>query len=105
MRQFESSNPLGYGAGERTFLVAKQLAFEKSQGNGCAIHLYKRLTLASAQVVNCASDHLFAGARLALDEDRRVGRRNDSNTLEHSFQPCTISNHLFKIVLKANVCF
>src|ERR1700682_479810 len=80
--------------------MAKQLAFEKAQRNGCAIHLYKRLTLARAQVVNCASDYLFAGARLALDEDRRVRRRNDSNALEHSFQPRTISNDLFKIVLQ-----
>src|ERR1700730_5343983 len=72
VRQFESSNPLGYGAGERTFLMAKQLAFEKAQRNGCAIHLYKRLTFARAQVVNCASDHLFAGTRLALNEDCRV---------------------------------
>ena len=30
VRQLESSNPLGYGAGERTFLMAKQLAFEKA---------------------------------------------------------------------------
>src|SRR3984893_1477956 len=100
VRQFESSNPLGYGACERTFLMAKQLAFEKAQRNGCAVHLYKRLILARAQVVNCASDHLFAGARLALDEDRRVRRRNDSNALEHSFQPLTIANDLFEIVLK-----
>src|SRR5258708_31987449 len=105
MRQFESSNPLGYGAGERTFLVAKQLAFEKAQRNGCAVHLHKRLTLASAQVVNCASDHLFAGARLALDEDRRVRRRNDSNALENGFQPRTISNDLFEIVLRADFVF
>src|SRR5258708_10368424 len=105
MRQFESSNPLGYGAGERTFLMAKQLAFEKAQRDGCAIHLYKRLTLAGAQVVNCASDHLFAGARLALDEDRRVRRCNDSNTLEHSFQPGTVSNDLFEIVLNPDFVF
>src|SRR6202171_3049245 len=85
--------------------MAKQLAFEKAQRNGCAIHLYKRLTLARAQIVNCARNHLFAGAGLALDEDRRVRRRNDSNALEHSFQLRTISNDLFEIVLSADFVF
>src|SRR5260370_1141444 len=85
--------------------MAKQLAFEKAERNGCAVHFYKRLALARAQVVNCASDHLFAGTRLALDEDRRVRWRNDSNALEHSFQPRTISNDLFEIVLKPNFIF
>src|SRR5258706_1128505 len=105
MRQLESSNPSGYGAGERTFLMAKQLAFEQAQRDGSAVHLNKRMALARAQVVNCASDHLFAGTRLALDEDRRVRRRNDSNALEHSFQPRTISNDLFEIVLKPDFVF
>src|SRR5437867_2300819 len=85
--------------------MAKQFAFEKAQRNGCAIHFYKRLTLDRAQVVNRASDHLFAGARLALDEDRRVRRRNDSNALEHSLQPRTIPNDLFEIVLKPDFVF
>src|SRR6266851_2427476 len=85
--------------------MAKQLAFEKAQRNGCAIDFYKRLTLARAQVMNCASDYLFAGARLALNEDRRVRRRNDSNALEHSFQLRTISNDLFEIVLTADFVF
>src|SRR6202171_4463004 len=85
--------------------MAKQLAFEKAQRNGRAVHLHKRLTLARAQVVNCSSDHLFAGSRLALDEDRRIRRRNDSNALEHSFQRLTISNDLFEIVLKPDFVF
>ena len=105
VRQFESSNPLGDGASERTFLMAKQLAFKEAQRNSRAIHLYKRLTLARAQVVNCASDHLFAGSRLALDEDCRVRRRNDSNALEHSFQPLTITNDFFEIVLEPDFVF
>ena len=87
VRQFESANSLGYGAGERTFLMPKQLAFEKAERNRSAVHLYKRMTLARAQIVNCASDHLLAGARLTLDQDRRVRRRNDSNALQA--QPST----------------
>src|ERR1700736_5867645 len=85
--------------------MAKQLAFEKAERNGCAVHLYERLTFARAQVVNCASDHLLASARLALDEHRRIRRRDDSNALEHSFQPGAISNDLLEIVLSADLVF
>src|SRR5260370_14838583 len=85
--------------------MPKQLAFKKAERNRCAVHLYKRMTLARAQVVNCAGDHFLAGTRLALYEDRRIRRRNDSNALEHSFQPLTISNDLFEIVLKPAFVF
>src|SRR5260370_2351462 len=105
VRQLESSNPLGYGACKRAFLMTKQLAFEKAKRNGCAIHFYKRMTLARAQIVNCAGDHFFASTRLALYEDRRIRRRNDSNALKHSFQRLTISNDLFEIVLKPDFVF
>src|SRR6266446_1921801 len=85
--------------------MSKQLAFKKAERNRCAVHLHKRMTLARAQIVNGASDHFFASTRLALDEDRRIRRRNDSNALEHSFQRLTISNDLFEIVLKPDFVF
>src|ERR1700693_1604302 len=78
--------------------MAKQLAFQKSQRDGCAIHLNKRLILAGAQLVNCASIHLFAGTRLALDEDRRVRRGNDSNAFKHGFQSGTVSDASFRLI-------
>src|ERR1700732_1599122 len=85
--------------------MPKQLAFKKAERNRCAVHLYERMTLARAQIVNCAGDHFFASTRLALYEDRRIRRRNDSNALEHSFQRLTISNDLFEIVLKPDFVF
>src|SRR5216683_5814834 len=85
--------------------MPKQLAFKKAQRNRRTIHLYKRLTLARAQIVNGAGDHFFASTRLALYEDRRIRRRNDSNALEYSFQRLTISDDLFEIVLKADFVF
>src|SRR6266852_6688765 len=85
--------------------MPKQLAFKKAERNRCAVHLYKRMTLARAQIVNGAGDHFFASTRLALDEDRRIRRRNDSNALEHSFQPLTISNDLLEIVLEPDFIF
>src|SRR2546430_11845274 len=85
--------------------MPEQLAFKKAERNRCAVHLYKRMTLARAQIVNCAGDHFFASTRLALYENRRIGRRNDLNALEHSFQRLTISNDLFEIVLKPDFVF
>src|SRR5260370_941382 len=90
-------------ASERAPLMARELAFKKAQRDGCASHIDKRLPLAGAQVVNCASDHLFAGTRLALDEDRRVHRCNNSNAFERTFQPRTVSNDLFEIILNPDV--
>src|SRR5258708_3776451 len=85
--------------------MPKQLAFKKAERNRCAIHLYKCMTLARAQIVNCAGDHFFAGSRLALYEDRRIRRRNDSHALDHSFQRLTISNDLLEIVLQPDFVF
>src|SRR6266481_8581003 len=85
--------------------MAKQLAFKKTERNRCAVHFYKRMTLARAQIMNCAGDHFFASTRLALYEHRRIRRRNDSHALEHSFQRLTISNDLFEIVLKPDLVF
>src|SRR5438128_4949053 len=85
--------------------MTKQLAFKQAERNRCAVHLHKRLPLARAQIVNCAGDHFFASTRLALYEDGRIRRRNDSNALEHSFQRLTISNDLFEIVLKPDFVF
>src|SRR5260370_5124017 len=85
--------------------MSKQLAFKKAERNRCAVHLHKRMTLARAQIVNCAGDHFFASTRLALYEDRRIRGRNDSHALEHRFQRLTISNDLFEIVFKADFVF
>src|SRR5713226_5912419 len=85
--------------------MPEQLAFKKAERNRCAVHLYKCMILARAQIVNCTGDHFFAGARFALYEDRRIGRRNDSNAFQDSFQRLTISNDLFEIVLKPDLVF
>src|SRR3984893_9572191 len=63
------------------------------------------MILARAQIVNGTGDHFFASTSLALYEDRRIRRRNDSNALEHSFQRLTISNDLFEIVLQPDFIF
>src|ERR1700674_2343016 len=85
--------------------MPKQLALKKAERNRCAVYLYKRMILASAQIVNCAGDYFFAGTRLALYEDRRIRGRDDSYALEHSLQRLTVSNDLFEIVFKPDFVF
>jgi hypothetical protein len=85
--------------------MPKQLAFKKAERDRRAVHLYKRMILARAQIVNGAGDHFFASTRLSLYKDRRIRRRNDSNAVEHRFQRLTISNDLFEIVLKPDFVF
>src|SRR6266576_2933292 len=85
--------------------MPEQLAFKKTERNRCTVHLDERMILARAQIVNGTGDHFFASTGLALYEDRRIRRGNDSNALEHSLQRLTISNDLFEIVLKPDFVF
>src|SRR6266436_9324906 len=85
--------------------MPKQFTFQKAERNRGAVHFHKRVTLARTEIVNCAGDHFFARTRLALYENCRIRRRNDSNAIEHRFQRLTISDDLFEIVLKPDLVF
>src|ERR1700733_4956624 len=85
--------------------MPKQLTFQKAERNRGAVHLYKRVALARTEIVNCAGDHFLASSRLALYENCRIRRRNDSNAIEHGFQRFTVSDDLFEIVLKPDLVF
>ena len=63
------------GAGERAFLVTEQFALEQGVGNGGAVDRDVRRVGARAQLVERLGDELLAGAGLAADQHRRVGRR------------------------------
>ena len=54
VRQLQAADLARDGAGERAFLVAEELAFEQSGGNGGAIQLDKGALAARAQAVNGA---------------------------------------------------
>src|SRR6266481_3062872 len=85
--------------------MPKQFTFQKAERNRGAVHLHKRVTLARTEIVNCAGDHFFASTRLALYENCRIRRRDDSNAIEHSLQRLTVSDDLFEIVLKPDLVF
>jgi hypothetical protein len=79
----ETANPLRYGSGESTFLVAKELTFQEIQWDGSAIQPYERVSAAGAQVVNRASDQFLTCAGLSLNKNVCVGRRNTFDFFEH----------------------
>ena len=63
-------------AGERALLVAEQLALEQLLGNRGAVDRDELAVLAAALRVHRAREQLLAGAALAQDQHRHVGRRD-----------------------------
>ena len=68
------------GAGERAALVAEELALEQLVGDRGAVEGDER-PAAIGMVMDRAGDELLAGAGLALDQDRGVGRRHATDHL------------------------
>ena len=70
-------------ARERALLVAEQLRLEQRLGQRAAVDLDERPARAARARVDRARHQLLAGARLAVDIDRRVGGRDLFDGLEH----------------------
>src|ERR1700740_1678564 len=86
---FETANLLRNGPGECTFLVAKELAFQKIQRDRRTIHFHKRPPAPGAEVVDRVGDQLFAGACFSLDQDGGVRRRYAFDLFEYCFESRT----------------
>ncbi len=71
-------------AGERSFLMTEQLAFEQRLGQTGAIDRDERPLGAAARIVDRLRDELLAGAGLALQHGRRIGRSNAGHLFEHA---------------------
>src|SRR2546423_1539337 len=63
-------------AGERAFLVSKQLGRDERRRNRGEVHANERSARAARALVKGARDQLFAGSRLAKYEDGSVSVRN-----------------------------
>src|SRR5208282_3052251 len=83
--QFQPAQFLAYGSGKRSLLVAEQFAFQKSGGNGGAIHLDEVAVTAAAHTVNHAGDEFFASAGFAGNEDGGIGVGNDGGVVQNTF--------------------
>src|SRR5579871_3823388 len=84
MRRLEQTRPAAIGAGERSLLVAVQLAFEQRLGESSAVHGYEWLGCPLAASMNLPSDQLLAGTGLARDEHGGIGRRDPRNHGTHA---------------------
>src|SRR6185436_5870541 len=62
-------------AGEGAFLVSKEFGLEKRLWNRRAVDGHKRTVGAGAEGMQRACKEFFAGAALALEQDRGIGRR------------------------------
>ena len=75
MRQLELAGLARRRAGERALFVAEQLRLEQVLGDRRAVDRDKRSVGARAQRVQRSRKQLLAGAALAFEQHRRVGRR------------------------------
>ena len=76
MGQFEPSLPLGHGTGERSLLVAEELALDQRLRQGGAVDLDKRLLRPRALRVQRPGNKFLAGAAFALDQHGDLCLRN-----------------------------
>ena len=84
VRLLEPSLPVADGAGERAAHVAEELRLEQRFGNRAAVERDEPMRAARAVVVDRARDDLLAGAGLAGDENRAVGRGDGLEQLEQA---------------------
>src|SRR5262249_11149881 len=101
VRQLESAQFLGDGAGEGALLVPKQLTLEQIEWNRRAVELQKRPAIARADLVDCTGDQLLAGAGLALDEHGGIGRSNPHHLLQDRLERGAVTHELFESPLFA----
>jgi hypothetical protein len=94
--QLEAAQLLRYGSCERALFMAKEFAFEKIQGNGCAVQLDEWTSAARADIVDRTCDQLLACTGLALDQYGGTRGCYSSDTIEHRFQRMAVANELFE---------
>ena len=74
--QLEAADLPRQRARECALLAAEQLALDERGGNRRAVHAHHRPAAPRAQLVDLRREELLAGARLAEQQHRRIGRRD-----------------------------
>ena len=86
-------------AGERAALVTEQLALDERRRDRAAIEHDERLAAPARARVERARDELLAGAGLAIDDDRRLGRRDACAQREQLAHPDRAPDHALEALL------
>src|SRR5262249_42684892 len=105
VRQFEPPDALRDRASERAPFVAEELAFEQAGRNRRAVHLDQSALAAITEIVDRMGDQFFTCAGFALNQDRRIGRGDDSDLLERAGERRTLADDLREIELALNLFF
>ena len=98
VRLLEASLPIADRAGERAAHVAEQLRLEQRFRNRAAVERDEAVHAPRAVVMNRARDDLLAGAGLAGDEDRAVGRRDGLEQLKQPRHRAALADDAFEAI-------
>src|SRR5581483_368412 len=86
VRQFDASRLRSVGAGERALLIAEYFTFQQGPWHDGSVHLHEWAGLPRRHTMHQAGNDVFAGAALALNQDRDVGA-------SHPVQPVPKCTH------------
>src|SRR6202453_32782 len=102
---FETAAFLHQSAGERTLLMSEQFAFDKPGWNCSAIQSYERSVSSWTEVMHCARNQFFSGARLPVQQDSRSGWGDNLDLVEDFAQSDALAYEILKIVFRADFRF
>src|SRR5882724_3313450 len=105
MGEFQPTDLLADGAGERPLFMSEQFAFEQTGWNSSAVEFDKRSVLAPAVVVNSTGDQLLSRTRIAQQQHGRIACCYCLHQFQDVLQRWTASNDLLKVQLAANLFF
>src|SRR4029077_17136990 len=94
--ELKAANALRDGAGESTFLVPEEFAFQQASGNGGTIELDEGIAMTRAEIVDGLGNQFFAGAGFATDEDGRIRRGNGLDLGQDAAQRLALAHDLLK---------
>ncbi len=103
--EFEAANFLRDGAGERTTFMTEEFAFEQAGRDSGTIDFDESAFAARTQIVDGASDELFAGAGFAENEHGGVTWRGEFNLTQSALDDRAFADDLLEIKLAANFFF
>src|SRR5690606_15333889 len=93
VRFFEGAGPGSLRSGERSLLVAEELALHHVARNGPAIQRHERPVPSLRQKMNRPSHDLLARSRLSVNRDGRTGRGDASDELDDRLHDRIAGNH------------
>ena len=103
--QLEAPLPHRHGAGERTLLMAEQLAFDQRRRQGGTVDAHQRARMAAAPFVERPGEQLLARSRGPHEQDARVGRSDLPQARQGQPQGATLADDVVEIVIALDFLF